>query len=79
LGQVAVELAQAAALLRGDADAANGAELAAKLETQAAQTLREAAASGCDLAALRTSKVLSFLQNDAIWDTLGTSTESAVQ
>jgi serine/threonine protein kinase/tetratricopeptide (TPR) repeat protein len=76
LGQVAVELAQAAVQVRSDPSAAEAAQVAEKLEAEAAQMLREAAAHGADLAALRDAKALSFLQDDAIWDTLGASTKA---
>jgi hypothetical protein len=79
LGQVAIELAQAAVLLRGeDADAA-ASEVAAKLEDEARSAIREAAASGVDLAALRASKELAFLQDNAFWTNLETPAKSVVQ
>lgn len=72
LGQIAVELAEAAAQLRttaGDDPAASEAQngKAEKFEEVAAETLRLAAEHGCDLAPLRTVEALAFLQNDPIW------------
>ena len=72
LGQIAVELAEAAAQLRraADDDGATGGKneaQAAKFEAAAAETLHDAADHGCDLAPLRTVAAFAFLQNDPIW------------
>ncbi|MBA4105947.1 MAG: hypothetical protein C0485_09330 [Pirellula sp.] len=79
LGKVAVELAEAARQIRAEAaagrdendaeseNAAKKAVQAAKFEEAAAETLRVAAANGCNLAPLRTMTSLAFLQDDPIW------------
>ena len=79
LGQVAVELAEAASQIRADemagqddnnaqpekSDAKSGQ--AAKFEAAAAETLQAAAQQGCDLTPLRTVAAFAFLQDDPIW------------
>jgi len=78
LGQIAIELALAAAQLRGESDA-GVADMAAGFEAQAVETLGKAAAHGANLAALRHSKALSFLQDDAVWGKLDHSAARVVQ
>ncbi|MBL9161766.1 MAG: serine/threonine protein kinase [Planctomycetaceae bacterium] len=75
LGKVAVELAEAAGQIRAEGALAPENDgkhslLAAEFEAAAAETLREAASQGCDLAALRTVSALGFLQDDPIWGKL---------
>lgn len=75
LGKVAVELAEAAGQIRAEGALSpenNGKHslLAAEFEAAAAETLREAASQGCDVAALRTVSALGFLQDDPIWGKL---------
>jgi hypothetical protein len=78
LGQVAGELAQAALLVRAD-DSEEAPARAAEIEASVRDTVQAAAASGADVAALRASKALSFLQDDAFWTNLGTNAKSVVQ
>ncbi len=73
LGQVAVELAEAAVLVR-ELTAGDGAgedELANRLENEVADPVRDAAAAGCDLATLRGEQAFKLLQNSAIWGMIG--------
>ena len=79
LGKVAVELAEAARQIRGNAAADRDktaadplnkegeVALAEQFETAAADALHQAAEHGCDLASLRTAAALAFLQDDPIW------------
>jgi serine/threonine protein kinase/tetratricopeptide (TPR) repeat protein len=69
LGQIAIELAQAAVQARSmhrEDHAKDDAELAAHLEAEAAATVRDAAAAGCDLARLRAEPAFQLLQNPTI-------------
>jgi eukaryotic-like serine/threonine-protein kinase len=87
LGQVAVELAEAAGQLRAAAAADRPASsqpsaeppekavLAERIEEAAAESLREAARHGCNLAPLRSVASLAFLQNDPIWVKLNPSSQ----
>jgi eukaryotic-like serine/threonine-protein kinase len=86
LGQIAVELAQAAAQLHEESkreiDSAKEsavAERAAKIEVEAAETLRQAAAHGADLAALRASKELKALPADSFVPEIGAPAEPVIQ
>ncbi|RIK77941.1 MAG: hypothetical protein DCC67_12120 [Planctomycetota bacterium] len=76
LGHVAVELAEAAALLRQSTSVADNATLAETAEAEAAATLRQAAANGCDLERLKSAAVLAFLRHEGGWDKLIDSTPS---
>jgi tetratricopeptide (TPR) repeat protein len=76
LGQIAVELAQAAAQLRGETD--DSSQVAA-LEAEALATLRNAAAHGGNLAELRKAAALSFLQEDVVWGKVNAAAATAVQ
>ena len=79
LGKIAIELAEAARQIRGNAAAERDETaadplskkgelaLAEQFETAAADALHQAAAHGCDLASLRTAAALAFLQDDPIW------------
>ncbi|MCC6491981.1 MAG: serine/threonine protein kinase [Pirellulales bacterium] len=70
LGQVAVELAEAAAQLRREPLRDDRLVLAAEAEAEVVETLRQAAAHGCPLATLKDVKALAFLQQDGVWDKL---------
>jgi tetratricopeptide (TPR) repeat protein len=70
LGQVALELIQAASQIRSAAQGAGASDAATEVDDEAIKTLRAAAAAGCDLAALRRDKTLENLPTDAIWDKL---------
>jgi serine/threonine protein kinase/tetratricopeptide (TPR) repeat protein len=78
LGQVAIELAQAVTQLRAESDA-EAPNRAAELERQTRKTLRLAASNGANLAELRASKALNFLQGDAFWAGLTNPAGSLVQ
>jgi serine/threonine protein kinase len=69
LGQIAVELAEAAVQARDAADedsAKAAAELADRLENEVAATVRDAAAAGGNLAALRGEPAFQLLQNSTV-------------
>jgi serine/threonine protein kinase len=76
LGQVAVELAETALRAR-DLDGAEHAELADRCEADVAVTLRDAAASGLDLASLRGVTAFQLLHDSTIWTMITTSRISA--
>jgi eukaryotic-like serine/threonine-protein kinase len=78
LGQVAVELAEAAAQLRGDGSPEEAARIA-ELEEQTKDTIRAAAAGGVVLADLRQHPALAFLEDDEVWNISTTPTKSVVQ
>jgi tetratricopeptide (TPR) repeat protein len=78
LGEIAVELGEAAAQLR-EAGESHGAEQVEQLEAEAAASLRQAAASGADVARLRASKALDFLPDKSFGASFGTSPEAVVQ
>ena len=67
---VAIELALAAAAVRQQADLPDANRQADRLEAATAATLREAAAAGGDLAALRREAVFRTLQDPTIWTTI---------
>ena len=71
LGGVAVELAEAAAAVR---KSSKNPTLAMGLEEESAQMLREAAAAGGNIAALRNEPALKFLHDDQIWGNLKSKT-----
>jgi serine/threonine protein kinase len=77
LGQVALELAEAAAQLR-EAGGGEGGQEAARIEDEVKQTLQTAAEHGRDLKALLEAKPLAFLHNDAIWANLDTHMDAQV-
>ncbi len=70
LGQIAVELAQAATQLREQAAVDAASEKLKKIESQVIDTLQAAAAAGCELTKLRSDPALQFLHNDSLWANL---------
>jgi tetratricopeptide (TPR) repeat protein len=80
LGQIAVELAEAAVQARDAADddsAKASAELADRLENEVAATVRDAAAAGGNLAALRGEPAFQLLQNSTVLAIINQAPESA--
>jgi tetratricopeptide (TPR) repeat protein len=71
LGQIAVELAQAATQLGEQAGADGASQHVKKIESQIVDTLQAAAAAGCDMTILRSDPAFQFLQNDTLWANLG--------